>query len=182
MITGSQMTQRHRLQRDPERGLHLGVAPLLPARATSSPTAASPAGPALRRWLRNSRPSTLNIVGVGTHWLQGETTLSFGPGVNIDALTINSPTTAQVQITVLSTAPGRLRDTHRLHRWRSGNRCSRPSTSKKARRSCWPSRPAPGSRELPRPSRCSAASPTGQSHDHDQCRLQSGHHGQFEST
>jgi hypothetical protein len=47
----------------------------------------------------------LNVTGVGTHWLQGETTLNFGPGVNIDSLTINSPTSATVQITVLSTAP-----------------------------------------------------------------------------
>jgi len=47
----------------------------------------------------------LNVVGVGTHWLQGETTFSFGAGVAIDSLTISSPTTAQVQITVLSTSP-----------------------------------------------------------------------------
>jgi hypothetical protein len=51
------------------------------------------------------RTTTLNIVGVGTHWLQGWTTVNFGPGVNIDALTVSSPTTAQVQITVLSTSP-----------------------------------------------------------------------------
>ncbi len=49
--------------------------------------------------------ATLNIVGVGTHWLQGETTVNFGPGVNIDALMVSSPTMAQVQITVLSTSP-----------------------------------------------------------------------------
>ncbi|MGA3371748.1 MAG: Ig-like domain-containing protein [Terracidiphilus sp.] len=49
--------------------------------------------------------ATLNIVGVGTHWLQGETTVNFGPGVAIDVLTVNSPTTATVQITVLSTSP-----------------------------------------------------------------------------
>ncbi len=48
---------------------------------------------------------TLNIVGVGTHWLQGETYLSFGPGVVVDTLTVSSPTTAQAQITVLSSAP-----------------------------------------------------------------------------
>ena len=47
----------------------------------------------------------LNVVGVGTHWLQGETTFSFGPGVAIDSLLVSSPTTAQVQITVLSTSP-----------------------------------------------------------------------------
>ncbi len=49
--------------------------------------------------------ATLNIVGVGTHWLQGYTTVNFGPGVAIDLLTVSSPTTAQVQITVLSTSP-----------------------------------------------------------------------------
>jgi hypothetical protein len=49
--------------------------------------------------------STLSIVGVGTHWLQGETTVSFGPGVVVDQLTVTSPTTATVQITVLSNSP-----------------------------------------------------------------------------
>jgi hypothetical protein len=49
--------------------------------------------------------ATLNIVGVGTHWLQGETTASFGSGVATDSLTITSPTTATAQITVLSTSP-----------------------------------------------------------------------------
>ncbi|MGD0911310.1 MAG: Ig-like domain-containing protein, partial [Terracidiphilus sp.] len=49
--------------------------------------------------------SMLDVTGVGTHWLQGETTLSFGPGVVVDQLTINSPTSATVQITVLSSAP-----------------------------------------------------------------------------
>jgi len=48
---------------------------------------------------------TLNVVGVGTHWLQGETSFSFGVGVAIDSLTVSSPTKAQVQITVLSTSP-----------------------------------------------------------------------------
>ena len=48
---------------------------------------------------------TLNIVGLGTHWLQGGTTMSFGPGVVVDALTVSSPTAASIQITVLSSAP-----------------------------------------------------------------------------
>jgi len=48
---------------------------------------------------------TLNIVGVGTHWLQGETQASFGFGVSVDQLTVTSPTTAAAQITVLSTSP-----------------------------------------------------------------------------
>ena len=49
--------------------------------------------------------TTLSVVGVGTHWLQGDTTFSFGGGVFIDALNVTSPTTATVQITVLSSAP-----------------------------------------------------------------------------
>ncbi|MFZ1084781.1 MAG: Ig-like domain-containing protein [Terracidiphilus sp.] len=49
--------------------------------------------------------ATLNVVGVGTHWLQGETTFSFGTGVVTDALTVTDSTHAQVQITVLSTSP-----------------------------------------------------------------------------
>jgi hypothetical protein len=47
----------------------------------------------------------LSITGVGTHWLEGETTASFGPGVVTDSLVVTSPTTANVQITVLSSAP-----------------------------------------------------------------------------
>ncbi|HEY5329958.1 MAG TPA: Ig-like domain-containing protein [Acidobacteriaceae bacterium] len=49
--------------------------------------------------------TTLNVVGVGTHWLQGDTTFNFGGGVIVDLLTITSPTTATVQITVLSNSP-----------------------------------------------------------------------------
>jgi hypothetical protein len=49
--------------------------------------------------------STLNIVGQDTHWLQGETSVSFGSGVAVDSLTVTSPTTATVQITVLSGSP-----------------------------------------------------------------------------
>ncbi|MGA2887791.1 MAG: Ig-like domain-containing protein [Terracidiphilus sp.] len=49
--------------------------------------------------------ATLNIVGVGTNWMQGETTASFGAGVLTDSVTITSPTTAIIQITVTSSAP-----------------------------------------------------------------------------
>ncbi|HEX3985959.1 MAG TPA: Ig-like domain-containing protein [Acidobacteriaceae bacterium] len=48
--------------------------------------------------------ATLNITGVGTHWLQGDTTASFGAGVGIDNLTVTGPTSATVQVTVLSSA------------------------------------------------------------------------------
>ncbi len=47
----------------------------------------------------------LSIIGQGTHWLNGETTASFGPGVNIDQLRVTDATHATVQITVLSSAP-----------------------------------------------------------------------------
>jgi hypothetical protein len=49
--------------------------------------------------------SMLDITGVGTHWLQGETTFSFGPGVALDQTTIIDSKHATVQITVLSTSP-----------------------------------------------------------------------------
>ncbi|MGH9605831.1 MAG: Ig-like domain-containing protein [Terracidiphilus sp.] len=48
---------------------------------------------------------TMNVVGVGTHWQQGETTLNFGPGVVVDQLNVKNPTTATVEITVLSNSP-----------------------------------------------------------------------------
>jgi hypothetical protein len=56
--------------------------------------------------------AVLNIVGVGTHWLQGDTAISWQDsnglpesGVQVDQLTVTSPTTATMQITVLSSAP-----------------------------------------------------------------------------
>ncbi len=54
-----------------------------------------------------SQLQTINlaITGVGTHWLQGETTANFGPGVVTDSINVLSPTSATVQITVLSSAP-----------------------------------------------------------------------------
>ena len=63
-------------------------------------------GSAAAPWVVAQLQTTqLNIVGLGTHWLQGGTTMSFGPGVVVDQLTVSSPTTATVQITVLSSAP-----------------------------------------------------------------------------
>ncbi|MFZ1086684.1 MAG: Ig-like domain-containing protein [Terracidiphilus sp.] len=49
--------------------------------------------------------ATLNISATGTHWLQGETIADLGSNVHIDNLTVNSPTSATIQFTVLSTAP-----------------------------------------------------------------------------
>ena len=65
-------------------------------------TCGSPNGPPVVSQLQTV---TLYVTGVGTHWLQGETTFNFGPWVNTDSLIINSRTTATVQITVLSGAP-----------------------------------------------------------------------------
>ncbi len=49
--------------------------------------------------------ATLDVTGQGTHWLQGETQVSFGPGVAIDSLSVTDSTDLTVQITVLSTSP-----------------------------------------------------------------------------
>jgi hypothetical protein len=49
--------------------------------------------------------ATLHITATGTHWLQGKTIASLGNGIHIDNLTITSPTTANIQFTVLSTCP-----------------------------------------------------------------------------
>ncbi len=48
---------------------------------------------------------SLGITGIDTHWVQGETVANFGSGVITDTLTVNSPTSATVQITVLSSSP-----------------------------------------------------------------------------
>ena len=55
---------------------------------------------------------TLHISATGTHWLQGETTVNWedqngnpDAGIHLDSLTVNSPTSADIQFTVLSTAP-----------------------------------------------------------------------------
>lgn len=54
-----------------------------------------------------SETLTLNLVGTGTHWLQGETTAAFDSGISVDAVNVSSETTASIQITVLSNAsPG----------------------------------------------------------------------------
>ncbi len=88
--------------------------------------------------------ATLNIVGVGTHWLQGETTLSFGGGVNDDSLTVTSPTTAQVQITCCPVRRWALLTADSQSPTAKWHACSRRSTSKRDSRRCWRSRPNAG--------------------------------------
>ena len=51
-----------------------------------------------------SETLTLNLVGTGTHWLQGETTAVFDAGISADAVNVTDETHASIQITVLSTA------------------------------------------------------------------------------
>src|SRR5258708_26346694 len=37
---------------------------------------------------------SVNLTGVSTHWVQGATTASFGAGITVAMLTVNSATTA----------------------------------------------------------------------------------------
>ncbi|MGO9270375.1 MAG: choice-of-anchor D domain-containing protein [Terriglobia bacterium] len=47
------------------------------------------------------------ITGQYTHFLQGTTTCTFGPGITVNSLTVNSPTSATANITIASSAtPG----------------------------------------------------------------------------
>ncbi len=46
-----------------------------------------------------------NVTGANTHFLQGETTMNFGPGIVVTQLTVNSPTSITGQIAVSYTAP-----------------------------------------------------------------------------
>jgi len=51
-----------------------------------------------------SETLTLTLVGIGTHWVQGETTATFDAGIAVDAVNVTDETDASIQITVLSTA------------------------------------------------------------------------------
>jgi hypothetical protein len=107
MITGSEIDSGTGFSVTPSAAEILSVGPAVSCQGGFT-VAGIPGcgGPSSGPWVvAQLQTTTLNIVGVGTHWLQGETTMSFGPGVNIDLLTVSSPTTAQVQITVLSSSP-----------------------------------------------------------------------------
>lgn len=103
MITGSEIDSGTGFSVTPSAAQIVSVGPAVPCDPNFAPyCAGGTAGP----WqVAQLRTTTLNIVGQGTHWLQGETTVSFGAGVAIDQLTVTSPTTATVEITVLSSAP-----------------------------------------------------------------------------
>ena len=103
--------QRHRLQRHAER-CATSRAWARPSPATrigelniAQPYPGCSSGPSTAWIVAQLQTTTLNIVGVGTHWLQGDTTMNFGFGVVTDQLTITSPTTATAQITCFPWLP-----------------------------------------------------------------------------
>ena len=65
-------------------------------------TCTPPSGPPVISQLQTV---SLAVTCVGTHWLQGDSTFSFGANVATAKLTVYSPTSANVQITLLSGAP-----------------------------------------------------------------------------
>ena len=49
---------------------------------------------------QNQQNEVVNITGLFTHFLQGVTTASFGAGITVNSLTVNSDTTAMASITI----------------------------------------------------------------------------------
>ena len=47
----------------------------------------------------------MQVVGHATHFVQGVTTADFGPGIGVNFVTVTSPTTASLSISVPATAP-----------------------------------------------------------------------------
>ncbi len=109
MITGSEIDSGTGFSVTPSPASIVSVGPNVPCNPALVNLIRCPGGSggsSAAPWVvAQLQTTTLNIVGLGTHWLQGGTTMSFGPGVVVDALTVSSPTTATVQITVLSSAP-----------------------------------------------------------------------------
>ncbi|HVU45322.1 MAG TPA: Ig-like domain-containing protein [Terracidiphilus sp.] len=102
MITGAEYDSGTGFSVTPSAAYISNIAPNISCQGNLTPYCNGSGGPWVVAQLQTT---TVNITGVGTHWLQGETTFSFGSGVVIDQVTINSPTSATVQITVLSSAP-----------------------------------------------------------------------------
>ncbi len=105
MYTGSQIVSGSGFSVIPSAASIVGVGPAVTCQGNFVAFCGVSGGSGTPWVVAQLQTTTLNIVGLGTHWLQGETAISFGPGVIVDQLTVSSPTTAQVQITVLSTAP-----------------------------------------------------------------------------
>ena len=47
----------------------------------------------------------LQVTGSNTHWLQGTTTASFGPGITVNRIIVNNSLSAEVDITISSAQP-----------------------------------------------------------------------------
>ncbi len=107
MITGSEIESNFAFSVTPGAAEIVSVLPPGCSAVNSALTCNGVAVPAatLPWQVMQLQTTTLNLVGLGTHWLQGETSVSFGPNVSVDSLTVTSPTTATVQITVLSGSP-----------------------------------------------------------------------------
>ncbi len=105
MITGSEYDSGTGFSVTPSAAYISAIAPNVTCQGNFIAYCGGSSGTAGPWVVAQLQTTTLNITGVGTHWLQGETTFNFGPGVIVDQVTINSPTSATVQITVLSTAP-----------------------------------------------------------------------------
>lgn len=52
----------------------------------------------------------VTLTGQFTNWLQGTTTATFGPGISVVSLTVNSPTSATADLNIDCAAPGVPRD------------------------------------------------------------------------
>ncbi len=102
MITGSEYDSGTGFSVTPSAAYISAITPNINCQGNLAQYCSGSGGPWVVAQLQTT---SLNITGVGTHWLQGETTFNFGYGVVLDQVTINSPTSATVQITVLSTAP-----------------------------------------------------------------------------
>ena len=103
-ITGSQVVSGTAFSVTPSAA---EIAIVQPTCATQQPAinyipCNAPTGPPVVSQLQTV---SLSITGTDTHWVQGETVANFGSGVITDSLTVNSPTLATVQITVLSSSP-----------------------------------------------------------------------------
>jgi hypothetical protein len=106
MITGAQYLSGTGFSVTPSAALIQSVGPDVTCNANYIAAIPGCGGSSTTPWVvAQLQTTTLSVVGVGTHWLQGESVFDFGAGVVTDTLTVNSPTTAIVQITVLSSAP-----------------------------------------------------------------------------
>lgn len=54
---------------------------------------------------QQGQQATVTITGQFTNWVQGATTATFGPGINVASLTVNSPTSATAVLTIDPLAP-----------------------------------------------------------------------------